>query len=206
MFIVFEGPDKSGKTTLLNDVVERLEFEGYDVIKSLEPGGTKVGKKIREVILNNDLDNITQSLLYAADRSLHFKEKLSKIKDDEIFITDRYMESTVVYQHMLGGLDPAAIRFLHSYTTNTLLPDKTYIISSDVPHGEPEHKNDKGEFRAKQVDLYKGIHKHNGNLKACPWSYNTEIVDTTDGEWDDYLNFLVGDIKEAIECKSESMT
>ena len=88
MFITFEGPDGSGKSTVIKAVYERLINDGYSVILTREPGGTPIAEKIRDIILDNSntaLDARTEALLYAASRRQHLVEKIwPAIKEGKI--------------------------------------------------------------------------------------------------------------------------
>lgn len=189
MFIVFEGPDRSGKSGLLETVSKRLDAE-----TTKEPGGTEVGQQIREILLNNDLDPKTETLLFAADRARHFEEKI-KDHEGKLLISDRFFESTIVNQNILQEVDSEIIRVLHWFTTGRMTPDKTYIISSEEPHGEIENEKDMGSYRESQVYIYKRLCEDNGKFNAAPYRYPIEYIDTTQGNWDEYADYLVEDIK-----------
>lgn len=101
MFIVLEGIDGSGKTTQLNKIKEYVakEFPNKDIIFTREPGGldNHIGEELREVILNNEMDDYTRVLLYAASRYEHQLKIKEWIADNKIVICDRYIYSSLAY-------------------------------------------------------------------------------------------------------------
>lgn len=101
MFIVLEGIDGSGKTTQLNKIKEYVakEFPNKDIIFTREPGGldNHIGEELREVILNNEMDDYTRALLYAASRYEHQLKIKEWIADNKIVICDRYIYSSLAY-------------------------------------------------------------------------------------------------------------
>ena len=108
MFITFEGPDGSGKSTVIKAVYERLINDGYSVILTREPGGTPIAEKIRDVILDNSntaLDARTEALLYAAARRQHLVEKvIPALERGAVILCDRFLDSSLAYQGHARGL------------------------------------------------------------------------------------------------------
>lgn len=99
MLITFEGPDGSGKTTNIKVLVGWLQDKGYDVVYTREPGGTPVGEKIRELLLNNPMAPMTEVLLFNASRAEHLNQLiLPAIEAGKIVVCDRFSDSTYAYQ------------------------------------------------------------------------------------------------------------
>ena len=102
MFITFEGPDGSGKSTIIKKVYEKLINDGFDIVLTREPGGTPIAEKIRDIILDNSnvaLDARTEALLYAASRRQHLVEKIRPaLKEGKIVLCDRFLDSSLAYQ------------------------------------------------------------------------------------------------------------
>jgi len=140
-FIVFEGIDGSGKTTQINQLSKWLI--GNDLIpknKKLvitrEPGGTKLGKSIRSLLLDTSRekspDSITELLLYAADRSQHVNEIIRPTLDKgDWVISDRFCGSTLAYQGYGRKLDINLIKDLEAIATQGIAPDITFLL--DIP-------------------------------------------------------------------------
>lgn len=136
MFINFEGVDGSGKTSVIQSITEYLKNQGYDLIVTREPGGTKISEQIREILLNVhnfDMLPVTEALLYAASRAQHVYEKiLPALQSKKIVITDRYIHSSLAYQGIVKKLTPSLIEEINRPAINhNLYPDVTFIL--DVP-------------------------------------------------------------------------
>ena len=132
IFITFEGPDGSGKTTISTYVVEQLTKMGYDVIYSREPGGIDIAEQIRKVILdpkNTAMDAKTEALLYAASRRQHFVEKIKPaLESGKIFICDRFVESSLAYQGHGRGIGIDEIYRINEFAIEGCLPDATFFL------------------------------------------------------------------------------
>lgn len=134
MFITFEGPEGCGKSTHAKRLKTYLEGRGGQVLLTLEPGGTQLGKEIRSLLLKPEsvLDPTTEVYLFAADRSEHVsKIILPALRDGKIVISDRYVDSTLAYQ--VGGrqLPEDLVRYLNMISSKGLVPDLTILL--DVP-------------------------------------------------------------------------
>ena len=135
MFITFEGIEGSGKTTQIKYIFEFLKDRGHDCVMTREPGNTKIGKKIRKILLdpdNKDMTPLTELLLYMADRAQHIKEViLPSLSEGKIVLCDRYYDATVAYQGFSRGLDIEFINNLHRLILDDLKPDLTFLL--DLP-------------------------------------------------------------------------
>jgi dTMP kinase len=139
VFISFEGIEGTGKSTQAGLIAEYLRKEGYRVIQTMEPGGTEISMKIREVLLsldNKKMDCMTELLLYNAARVQHIKEVINPaLERGDIVITDRFSDSTVAYQGYARGIDLRLIDSLDMIATNRLRPDITILLDIDVRTG-----------------------------------------------------------------------
>jgi len=135
MFISFEGIEGSGKTTQAKHTVKFLQDKGHDCIITREPGGTRIGEKIRAILLDplsKDMDPLTELLLYTADRAQHIKEHiLPLLSDGQIVLCDRYYDATMAYQGFARGLDIGLIEKIHILLFENLKPDITLLL--DLP-------------------------------------------------------------------------
>lgn len=132
MFITFEGIDGSGKTTQAQYLKKSLENLGYKVILTKEPGGTKFGEKIRNILLTEEMDGYSEFLLFAADRNMHVKTLIKpKLEEGYIVISDRFAESSIAYQGYGRGVDLDFIKRVHNEILLNTYPDLIFII--DVP-------------------------------------------------------------------------
>jgi len=134
-FITFEGPEGSGKTSVIKGVVEFLTNEGYRILTTREPGGNKIAESIRNIILDNnntEMDAHAEALLFAASRSQHFSEViLPALQDNKILLCDRFIDSSLAYQGHARGLGIDKVYEINKFAIGDLLPDLTLFI--DVP-------------------------------------------------------------------------
>jgi dTMP kinase len=139
MFITFEGPDGSGKSTQLALLVEDLRARGHAVFQTREPGGTPIGDQIRAVV--HDLQNRgmhphTEILLYAASRAqLVAQEIRPRLAAGQIVACDRYADSTLAYQGYGRELDLPTLRTILTFATGGLQPDLTIYLDITAEEG-----------------------------------------------------------------------
>ncbi len=135
LFIVFEGGDGGGKSTQVARLVESLRAANHVVVATREPGGTRIAEKIRHVILdpeNIELCDRAEALLYAASRAEHVHHVVKPALDrGEIVVSDRYMDSSIIYQGLGRGLGAEDVRNVNLWATEGLRPDLTIVL--DVP-------------------------------------------------------------------------
>jgi dTMP kinase len=135
MFITFEGPDGSGKTTQAKLFADYLTSCGRPAFYTREPGGTVISEQIREVILstrNLSMRNETEVLLFSAARAQIIAELIRPaLAEGKFVICDRYADSTLAYQGYGLGLDLDALRAVTRFATGGLVPDFTFYV--DVP-------------------------------------------------------------------------
>ena len=137
VFITFEGIEGSGKSTQASMLADYLRERGLDVDLTREPGGTKVGDMIREVLLDTSVEEMhpgTELLLYLAARSEHVSKRIRKklYKDKSVVICDRYTLSTLSYQAGGRKLDAKTVSRLCNIAAGGLKPDLTILVDLDV--------------------------------------------------------------------------
>lgn len=133
-FITFEGGDGSGKTTQIELLSAWLVDHGHTVCVTREPGGTDLGRELREIILHSTdfISPRSEALLYAADRAHHIKTLVRPaLERGEIVVQDRYLDSSVAYQGAGRVLDPKEVENLSMWAVEGLLPELTVLL--DVP-------------------------------------------------------------------------
>jgi dTMP kinase len=131
-FITFEGVDGAGKSTHIDDVISFLEAQKIAVKRTREPGGTKLGEKLRELLLYDDMDPETETLLMFAARRQHIAEIIKPALDAGIFVlSDRFTDATYAYQY--GGKQVAysKIQILEAWVHPDLKADLTLLF--DLP-------------------------------------------------------------------------
>lgn len=158
MFITFEGPEGSGKSSVLDKICHQLEHDGFNVVKTREPGGTPISEQIRNIILdkaNTNLDPRTEALLYAASRRQHLVEKIwPALKEGKIVLCDRYLDSSLAYQGHARGLGYENILSINNFATENTFPDLTILFDIQPELGlERISKNSNREVN--RLDLEK---------------------------------------------------
>ncbi len=134
IFITFEGIEGSGKTTQVKLLAEKLQEQGFRVLKTFEPGDTQAGEKIRDLLLSPsiNINPTTELLLYFSDRVQHIEEKIRPaINQGFIVICDRFADSTIAYQGYGRGLSIELIKELNNILLNNFKPDLTILL--DLP-------------------------------------------------------------------------
>jgi len=134
--IVFEGTDGCGKTTQMQLCYEWMQGLGLPVVTTREPGGTELGKDLREILLNKSLYKIAELFLYLADRAQHIQEVIvPNLMEGKYVLCDRYIDSTFAYQGYGRDIDPSFIFELNNLATNGLKAGMTVWINVDVEVG-----------------------------------------------------------------------
>ena len=134
MFIVIEGIDGSGKSTLQAGLAERLRAEGYDVLETQEPGGTALGNKLRDIFLNSriDIQALPAALMLNAARAQHVDNVIRPaIAEGRVVLCDRFTDSTLAYQGYGVGRDLDDVKTICDIATGGLKPD--FVLLLDVP-------------------------------------------------------------------------
>ena len=138
-FIVFEGGEGAGKTTQIEALVSWLEARGTLVVMTREPGGTRIGEHIREVLLDpssSEMDERTEALLYAADRAQHVAEVIRPaLTAGKTVVSDRFLDSSLAYQGLARGLGLEEIYRISEWATGGLLPDLVLYLQVEPDKG-----------------------------------------------------------------------
>jgi dTMP kinase len=135
LFLSFEGLDGSGKTTQIRRLAGRLRLRGLEVVEAVEPGGTAIGKRIREILLSPEhmeLDARAELLLYFAARAQNVKEVIiPALLSGAVVLADRYTDSTIAYQGAGRGLGENTVRVLHKIACGEWWPRLTICLDID---------------------------------------------------------------------------
>jgi dTMP kinase len=139
LFITFEGPEGSGKSTQARLLYEHLHVRGYPVILVREPGGTRISDLIRRIILDlqhTEMAPTTETLLFSAARAQLVSEKIRPyLQQGGIVLCDRYADSTYAHQGYGLGRDLEELRAITAIATGGLLPDITFYLSLSAAEG-----------------------------------------------------------------------
>ena len=136
MFITFEGPEGSGKSTQLGLLAHALEEQDLEVVSTREPGGVPAAEKIREVVLHSSLHPETEALLFLAARAEHVRAVIHPaLERGAVVLCDRFNDSTLAYQGYGLGLDLERLRDLCTFAAAGLQPDLTLLLDLSVEAG-----------------------------------------------------------------------
>ena len=162
-FISFEGIEGSGKSTQLNFTLEYLQAKNIEVIQTREPGGTLVGEKIREVLLDNQLPSMymdTELMLMFAARVEHVRKVIQPALDaGKWVVCDRFYDATYAYQGYGRDIDLTRIDVLKDFSIGSLSPDLTLLldVSLEVSMERVTKRGNKDRFENEKIDFYKKV-------------------------------------------------
>ncbi|HIP80949.1 MAG TPA: dTMP kinase, partial [Leucothrix mucor] len=136
LFITFEGVEGAGKTTNIEFIAEQIKKTGQDIVLTREPGGTKIGEAVREILLSKDLPEMhhdTELLLMFAARAEHVQRViLPALKEGKWVLCDRFTDASYAYQGGGRGIDIARIAALENWVQDDLRPDMTFLFDLDA--------------------------------------------------------------------------
>ncbi len=164
MFITFEGMDGAGKTTQAKILESKLRSLGRAVVYTREPGGSVLAERIRQIILGEEIsDPVTEFLLLCAARRDHVQNVIKPaLKDNTIVICDRYIDSSIIYQSVIKGMDRELLLKMHSLFVDGLFPDLTFVLNLK-PSDSMKRVRDRGEgqnhYDLKEEAVYEEIYK-----------------------------------------------
>ncbi|MGH4052465.1 MAG: dTMP kinase [Clostridium sp.] len=179
--IALEGPDGSGKTTQIQLLEKHLTKLGYEVVTTREPGGTRVGEKIRDIILDNDNSNMNymcEALLYASSRAQLVSEIIKPaLALGKIVICDRFVYSSMVYQGVGRGIGMDAVKSINEFALDGLEVDLIFMITIPYEEGLKRKKMQKTLDRLENGgnEFHKKVFE--GYLDICRKYDKIEVVD-----------------------------
>jgi len=161
LFISFEGGEGSGKTTQARLTAIWLREQGYDVVTTHEPGATKIGMRLRALLLDTTHAGMSaqcEALLYAADRAEH----VTKVIDPALWrgavvITDRYTDSSLAYQGAGRGLSASAITRINTWATDGRVPDLTILLDMDPEAGLSRRTSSADRLEAEPIEFHRRV-------------------------------------------------
>ena len=202
-FIVVEGPDGSGKTTVCNLLAAKLKEEGKQIVHTREPGGIDIAEQIRNVILdpkNEAMDGKTEALLYAASRRQHLVERvIPSIEEGKIVLCERFVYSSLVYQGYTRGLGIDEVFAINKFAIGDMMPDLVIYLDVDEKVGlsrvdsrgnKDRLDGESSQFHKRVVEGYKLIKERFKDFKIVDASRD---VDTVLKECLDIINSFIND-------------
>lgn len=159
VFITLEGPDGSGKSSLMPRLAEILRRGGCEVVTTREPGSTALGEQIRRLVLDTepriDRSGETDALLFAASRAQHVAEVIRPaLERGAVVLCDRYADSSLAYQGYGSQVDVADLRVVQRFATGGLVPDLTVLLDLPVEVGLARKSSEVTRFEAFQDLAY----------------------------------------------------
>ena len=155
LFISIEGPDGSGKSTQIENIKQFFCDKGIDIVFTREPGGTAIGERIREIILDkncSEMDYMTEAMLYAAARSQHVAQVIRpSLEEGKIVICDRFVDSSIAYQGYGRNLGDA-VTIINGFAIGKCLPDVTFLMKLDPRIGRRRIDADKQDRLEREQD------------------------------------------------------
>jgi len=187
VFITFEGIEGCGKTTQIRLLRDYLGSLGLEVLVTMEPGGSRLGKKLRSMLLsveNKDITREAELFLYLADRAQHVQQVIRPaLKDGRTVISDRYADSTVVYQGYGRGMDPDIINRMNLVAAAGVWPGITFLLDLPPETGlaramkRNKEKNiaaSEGRFEDEALDFHRRVRQ--GYLEWAARNRNRFVV------------------------------
>ena len=161
MFVALEGGEGAGKSTQAELLQQWLTDQGREVVVTREPGGTPLGRRLRELLLDPSTGTLaarTEALLYAADRAEHVHDVIRPaLQRGAVVLTDRYVDSSIAYQGAGRSLDPAEVATLSAWATEDLLPDLTVILDVDPQEGLGRFDGPLDRLEAEPMSFHRAV-------------------------------------------------
>jgi dTMP kinase len=181
-FIVIDGPDGCGKTTQTKLLVEWLKRQGVAVETYREPGGTAIGEKVRQILLNPEhiaMSTETEVMLYMAARVQLWQEKISPaLKENKCVVVDRWLSSTCAYQGFAGGFGMDKVVKIATESLKRPWPDLTIILDVDLETAGKRLKKDLDRMERKGGDYHKKV--RDGFLKLAKDRKDFVVINAAD--------------------------
>lgn len=158
LFVVFEGGEGAGKSTQMRLLRAQIERAGHDVLVTREPGGTALGERVRELLLDprSQIDERAEALLYAAARAQHAVDViLPALRAGTVVLSDRFVTSSIVYQGAARGLGEQHIDELNRWGTRGLTPDVVILLDIDADEGLRRSRGDPDRVEAEGVRFHR---------------------------------------------------
>ena len=156
LFVTFEGVEGCGKSTQATVLLERLRAEGVPVTLSREPGGTPLGERFRDILLDTEhtgMEPATELFLYLASRAEHVaKVILPRLEAGEVVISDRFGDASVAYQGGGRGLGTETVEALNPVATGGVKPDVTFLMDLDPAEGMDRLIRGRGEHARDRIE------------------------------------------------------
>ena len=176
-FIIIEGGEGSGKSTVVKYVVDKLKREGVNVAATREPGGSDVAEGIRKAFINTKLKPITQLFCFLAARSAWVEQFLSQNLEKGIsVVTDRSYPTTIIYQGINGKIGTGLVNKLNAMAMQKIKPDLVIVLDVTAEEGLERSKStgETNAFEEESINFHKQANK---NYLSLAKKYHWQVVD-----------------------------
>jgi dTMP kinase len=217
MFITFEGIEGCGKSTQIRRLTAHLEELGREVLVTMEPGGSRVGKELRRMLLSMesaDLCGEAELFLYLADRAQHVSRViLPALEAGKVVLSDRFADSTVAYQGYGRGIDPKLLNTLNNVAVAGVWPGLTIVLDLEARVGlsratarnEREGKTaDEGRFEAESLAFHTRVREGYLTLAAL-YQDRVKVVDGS-GTPDEVFARVLALVESALAEDADGLT
>lgn len=182
MFITIEGGEGSGKTTAIKEIKSWLEERGFDCLVTREPGGLRVSERIREVLVNEEMDVLTEAMLFTASRNEIVKNVIAPaLEEGKVVICDRFIDSSYVYQGIVRGLGLDVVKDINKPITDKIMPDLTLYFDIEPEVGLERIRTNNREtnrFDKEKLDFHKKIRDGYKQLvKSAAFEERIEMIE-----------------------------
>jgi len=163
IFITFEGVEGAGKTTNIAFIADKLQKAGHEILLTREPGGTKTGEAIREILISKDLPEMhhtTELLLMFAARAEHLHRKIiPALEQGKWVLCDRFTDASYAYQGAGRGIDLKKIAILETFVQNSLRPDYTFLfdLEADIGLARAHSRGEADRFEQQHIDFFNRV-------------------------------------------------
>ena len=200
-FIVFEGIEGSGKSIHSLSLVRKLKSLKVPCIYLREPGGSKEAEHIRNFILRNinkKFNSLTDTLLYLAARNENFLKKIKPFYKKKIIICDRFVDSTLAYQHYGFGVKKNVINFINKEIMGTIKPDYTFLMYLNVNKSISRISNKKKINRYDKFSKLFYTKVQNGFLKICNKNKSKYMIINSSNKFETNKDIIFNQVKKLI--------
>lgn len=184
LFVTFEGPDGSGKSTQIQKLAGFLEDRGIAHLLTHEPGGTPISDEIRKLLLNPDheeMANETEVFLYAASRAQHVREKIiPALEAGKVVLCDRFVDASIAYQGYGLDIDVKKIKEINRFATGGLIPERSYFLDLSADRGRQRLMNRSGLDRIERKQM--AYHERVREAFLAIYEENPERICLLNGE------------------------
>ena len=200
-FIIFEGIEGSGKSSHSSFLVKKLKALKIPCIYLREPGGSKEAESIRNFLLKNEnkkFDSLTDTLLYFAARNENFLKKIKPFYKKKVIICDRFVDSTLAYQHYGFGVKKNFINFINKEIIGTIKPDYTFLMYLNVDKSISRISNKKKINRYDKFSKSFYTKVQNGFLKICNKNKSKYMIINSSNKLETNRDIIFNQVKKLI--------